>query len=75
LDIEPTSPEKIKEQIPTVTVEKNIMHFDSRKMELKNFLENIDKRLTPLSNLEHLKDVSDICEWISEKVKRRYQSV
>jgi hypothetical protein len=75
LDIEPTSPEKIKEKIPTVTVEKNIMHFDSRKMELKNFLENIDKRLTPLSNLEHLKDVSDICEWISEKVKRRYQSV
>ncbi len=75
LEIEPLSPEKYSDNLPTVTIEKPIMHFDSRKMELKNFIENIEKRLTPLSNLEHLKDVSDICEWISEKVKRRYQSV
>ncbi len=75
LDIEPLSPEIKEEKLPTITLEKSIMHFDARKMELRNFIENIEKRLTPISNLEHLKEVSDVCEWISEKVKRRYQTV
>jgi hypothetical protein len=58
-----------------ITLERSIMPYDARKMEFRNFLENIDKKLTPLTNLSHLQSVADLCEVICEKVKRRYQTV
>ena len=58
-----------------VTIERNIMPYDVRKMELRNFKENIEKKLTPTSNLDHLHDVGFICEMLNEKIKRRYQAV
>jgi len=58
-----------------ITIERNIMPYDVRKMELRNFTENIEKKLTPSSTLDHLRDVEFICEMLNEKIKRRYQAV
>jgi len=58
-----------------VTLERHVMLYDHRVKDLTNFFENIDKRLTPLSTLDHLMGVADICEVVCEKVKRRYQSL
>lgn len=58
-----------------ITLDRAIMPYHSKRMELRNFVENIDKRLTPLTNLQNLQLVSDLSEWICEKVKRRYQTV
>ena len=58
-----------------ISFQRNVMPYDVKKMELRNFLENIDKKLTPLNNLDHLQDVTAISEWICEKVRRRYQEV
>jgi len=69
IDLNQTETSKI------VTVERIIMPYDIRKMELRNFKENIDKKLSPLSHLDHLHDVSFICEMLNEKIKRRYQAV
>jgi hypothetical protein len=44
-------------------------------MEIRNFFENIDKKLTPLNQLDNLETVANICEVICEKVKRKYQAV
>jgi hypothetical protein len=56
-------------------IERSIMPFDSWKMELRNFAENIHKRLTPASHLEHLADISNLSSFIVEKVQRRYHEV
>jgi hypothetical protein len=58
-----------------ITLDRPIMPYHSKRMELRKFIENIDKRLTPLTNLQNLQLVSDLSEWICEKVKRRYQTV
>jgi hypothetical protein len=51
------------------------MPYDVKKMEIRNFFENIDKKLTPLNQLDNLETVANICEVICEKVKRKYQAV
>lgn len=58
-----------------ISIKRNIMPYDVKKMELRNFFENIDKKLTPLNHLDNLETVANICEIICEKVKRKYQSV
>jgi predicted dehydrogenase len=72
LDIQTSSMDNIPEM---VTLERHVMLYDHRVKDLTNFFENIDKRLTPLSTLDHLMGVADICEVVCEKVKRRYQSL
>jgi hypothetical protein len=58
-----------------ISIDRNIMPYDVKRMELRNFFENIDKNLSPLNGLDHLETVAIICETICEKVKRRYQAV
>lgn len=58
-----------------ISFDRNIMPYDVKRMEIRNFFENIDKNLTPLNHLDHLQTVAIICETICEKVKRRYQAV
>lgn len=58
-----------------ISIKRNIMPYDVKKMEIRNFIENIDKKLTPLNHLDHIEGVAQICEIITEKVKRKYQSV
>ena len=58
-----------------ISIDRNIMPYDVKRMELRNFFENIDKNLSPLNGLDHLENVAIICETICEKVKRRYQAV
>lgn len=65
----------INNQHEMVTLERHVLLYDRRVKDLTNFFENIDKRLSPLSSLDHLMEVADICEVVCEKVKRRYQSL
>ncbi|MBM3437556.1 MAG: hypothetical protein FJX91_00320 [Bacteroidetes bacterium] len=58
-----------------IKIERQVMPFDTWKMELRNFLENIDKGLTPLTNLEHAMEVRGTCEWAIEKIQRKYQDL
>ncbi len=58
-----------------ISIKRNIMPYDVKKMEIRNFFENIDKKLTPLNQLDNLETVANICEVICEKVKRKYQAV
>lgn len=73
LDID--SPHMQHDNQQFVTIKRNIMPYDVKKMEIRNFIENIDKKLTPLNHLDHIEGVAHICETITEKVKRKYQSV
>ena len=73
LDIE--NPHSQNDSQQFISIKRNIMPYDVKKMELRNFIENIDKKLTPLNHLDHIEGVSQICEIITEKVKRKYQSV
>ncbi len=73
LDIE--SPHNQKDNQQFISIKRNIMPYDVKKMEIRNFFENIDKKLTPLNQLENLETVANICEAICEKVKRKYQAV
>lgn len=52
-----------------------IMPFDSWKMELRNFSENIHKHLSPITNLEHVTNVNLATQWILDRVQRRYTKV
>lgn len=52
-----------------------IMPFDSWKKELRNFSENIEKNLTPVTTLEHLQNVCTTIESVVDKVQRRYLEV
>ncbi|MFM7639821.1 MAG: hypothetical protein ACKO67_08865 [Bacteroidota bacterium] len=58
-----------------IKIERQVMPFDTWKMELRNFLENIEKGLTPLTNLEHAMEVCGTCEWAIEKIQRKYQDL
>lgn len=69
------SSSSIQDNQQFISFQRNVMPYDVKKMELRNFLESIDKKLTPLNNLDHLQDVSYICELICEKVRRRYHEV
>lgn len=73
LDIE--TPHNQHDNQQFISIKRNIMPYDVKKMELRNFFENIDKKLTPLNHLDNLETVANICEIICEKVKRKYQSV
>jgi hypothetical protein len=73
LDIE--SPHNQKDNQQFISIKRNIMPYDVKKMEIRNFFENIDKKLTPLNQLDNLETVANICEAICEKVKRKYQAV
>lgn len=73
LDIE--TPHNQHDNQQFISIKRNIMPYDVKKMELRNFFENIDKKLTPLNQLDNLETVANICEIICEKVKRKYQSV
>jgi hypothetical protein len=56
-------------------IQRPVIPFDSWKMELRNFEENITKGLTPLTSLENLMDVNRLSSLITEKVQRRYHEV
>ena len=56
-------------------IPRTIMPFDSWKMELRNFQENCQLGLTPTTHLEHIIDSRQLCDWISERVQRKYQEV
>lgn len=56
-------------------INRPVMPFDAWKMELRNFRENIDKGLTPITSLENLCNVNDLSSLITEKVQRRYHEV
>jgi hypothetical protein len=58
-----------------IKIERQVMPFDTWKMELRNFHENIDKGLTPLTNLDHAMEVCGTCEWAIEKIQRKYQDL
>lgn len=73
LDIE--SPHNQPDNKQFISIKRNIMPYDVKKMEIRNFFENIDKKLTPLNQLDNLEIVANICEVICEKVKRKYQAV
>ncbi len=52
-----------------------VMPFDPWRMELRNFAENIQKHLSPITNLEHTKTLNAATQWIIERVQRRYSKV
>jgi hypothetical protein len=56
-------------------IRRPVMPFDSWQMELRNFAENIEKHLTPISSLEDWQKVQDLTSRITEKVQRRYHEV
>jgi hypothetical protein len=56
-------------------IQRPVVPFDSWKMELRNFEENIHKALTPLSTIENLVEVNQLTALITEKVQRRYHEV
>jgi hypothetical protein len=58
-----------------IRIDRQIMPFDTWKMELRNFGENINNNLTPLTNLEHALEVTTTCEWAIDKVQRKYQDL
>ncbi len=58
-----------------VKIERTIMLFDVWKMELRNFIENIEKNLTPMSHIDHVQNTAEVCEQIIEKIQRKYQEV
>jgi hypothetical protein len=52
-----------------------IMPYDHWKMELRNFAENIDKNLSPITGLEHMLQVAELSESLVDRVQRRYMEV
>ncbi len=58
-----------------IRIDRQIMPFDTWKMELRNFYESIFHKLSPLTTLEHAMDVSTICEMAREKIQRKYQDL
>lgn len=55
-----------------VEMERQVMLFDPWKMELRNFKENIEKRLSPLTGAEELKQIAALTKKVSETISRRY---
>lgn len=58
-----------------IEIPRSVMPFDAWKMELRNFAENIQKHLTPITNLEHLEHLNHTTEWILDRVLRKYAGV
>lgn len=58
-----------------IKIERQVMPFDTWKMELRNFNENIEKGLSPLTHLEHALSVTNTCEWAIDKIQRKYQDL
>lgn len=56
-------------------ISRPVMPFDPWKMEIRNFRENIQKSLTPITSLEDLLEVTRLSALITEKVQRRYLEV
>ncbi|MFZ9969922.1 MAG: hypothetical protein ACO3GK_01280 [Bacteroidia bacterium] len=56
-------------------IPRHIMPFDSWKMELRNFHENCRLGLSPNTQLEQLIASRKLCDWISERVQRKYHEV
>lgn len=56
-------------------INRSVMPFDLWAMELRNFRENIEKRLSPLTGLRQLAEASDLNSRLVEKVQRRYLEV
>ncbi len=52
-----------------------IMPFDPWKMDLRNFAENIDKKLSPLTGLDHLEQLAEAHNAVLDRVHRKYLSV
>jgi hypothetical protein len=75
LSLEIEAPHNQNDNQQFISIKRNIMPYDVKKMEIRNFFENIDKKLTPLNHLDNLETVANICEVICEKVKRKYQAV
>jgi hypothetical protein len=75
LSLEIEAPHNQNDNQQFISIKRNIMPYDVKKMEIRNFFENIDKKLTPLNQLDNLETVANICEVICENVKRKYQAV
>ena len=58
-----------------VQIERNVMPFDPWKMEIRNFQENIDKNLSPITGLDNGYEVTFLVEQIIERIQRKYQEV
>jgi len=58
-----------------VQIERSVMPFDPWKMEIRNFQENIEKHLTPISSIDNGFEVTFLVEQIIERIQRKYQEV
>ena len=58
-----------------VKIDRSVMPFDPWKMEIRNFQENIEKRLTPISGIDNGFEVTFLVEQIIERIQRKYQEV
>jgi hypothetical protein len=58
-----------------VKIDRVVMPFDIWKMEIRNFQENIEKRLTPISSIDNGYEVTFLIEQIIERIQRKYQEV
>jgi hypothetical protein len=58
-----------------VKIDRAVMPFDPWKMEIRNFQENIEKRLTPISSIDNGFEVTFLVEQIIERIQRKYQEV
>lgn len=70
--LEPEQPNHVTEY---TEINRSVMPFDLWAMELRNFRENIDKKLSPITGLRHLADATDLNARLVEKVQRRYLEV
>lgn len=52
-----------------------IMPFDPWQMDLRNFMENIEKNLSPLTGLDHLEQIAEAHNAVMDRVHRKYMSV
>ncbi len=67
--------EQNNEEQGLVALERQVMLFDPWKMELRNFKENIEKQLSPLTGIEELKLIAALTKKVSETISRRYFAV
>jgi hypothetical protein len=58
-----------------IEISRPVMPFDSWKMEFRNFIENIQKNLSPVTGLEELDTIANATSVIVEKIQRKYAEV
>jgi hypothetical protein len=58
-----------------IQLDRTVMPFDPWKMEIRNFQENIEKNLTPITSIDQGFEVTFLIEQIIERIQRKYQEV